>query len=1634
MLEEVLMRKGKSVSIIILIVTMLASIMLVACTTSCNHTHEFTFTVSQNATCTSEGSKHGVCSCGETMVVSIPKTEHTVVYGEGKDATCVEAGNTGAGYCTVCNAKVSDGEIISKLGHSYGEWEIVTASTEIVKGEKRRWCERCGRYEYAELPLAGHTYIKGETVAPSCDSKGYTVYHCTDCKDYYIDDFLPALEHTYSYYSIASNTCNEESYDMATCDVCGFTACLEIHPATGHSFGEWEVFTPCTCTQNGEETRKCQYCGETESRELISIGHDYVETIGEEIHFTCSICGEISHDESKVGLVNEIHLYEQPNAFEFYVLANGTGDYTEEYIRANLCVYNTIYVGTEVFEEKGLHNYSIEKISSNRFRIYVDSQNLYESSYTYSATVQSALSFEEYKTKKLTFTIDSEEKTIVEYNDEIKFLAKLERQNPGYNASEPVFDAESGLMYVTVWKTDGIEIGDILFIGDAENFEEIATLETEGHFAKVCEILPNDIEEYILVLGAPDEGEIFNNLDVYYEGAVDFSQAEDFNDQVAVEVANAFVSSEDFNKFLAASEHASQAYFAPRGLRVVPLTETELAKGLDIKPNYKIDGHKIIISIKGKIERTVELDEDDIVKTTGKFYINFTASLEIEFDVLLSYKIKKVLWWDKVPTQLDFCLTQKDTFKIDFEIGFDVSCSNLMSNFVYYDGAKPKTIHIASCHHVKRIKDESKIKKLTLDELEKAFKDSSYHCCKTCKPDKLHNLSTFVLNTNSKVVHTTVCPSRGNIAEGNFEYSKESLKTLIDKGYTTCGHCHPENNANFGFGEYLTQALSSADFGETLEKIKKWTNASDNHDLDDTIYITKMEFSISGPISVYFDISLVIDFELDIILKYNYESCTTNQYTMHLEWDKMQTNHTKVFEVLENELTLSGSMNAKIGLNTKLGLTLGGLSNWINVGMYIEGGFYSEAEGILHKDFLKDEFYAAAYFEAGVYVEVGVYYRFLSIKDEIKIEDSEIPLKRLGYDTIYYNYENEEFSVELTEKTYVIDLNEILVVKYYDLKEKKTGTILLTETSANGIDILFECENDNISWSGGVYSSDTKQYSPLVITVKDGSPCEIEEIFRIIVIGNSDWRDYKKGSVSVQLDSFEIEFEGVIHDVITLQEKQPTCTVTGLTEGSHCERCGEVFIAQEVINALGHVVIVDTAVEPTCTLAGLTGGSHCERCGETLVAQEVIGALGHVVIVDQAVEPTCTLAGLTEGSHCDRCSEVFAEQEIIDALGHNYGDSNQCGVCDYIDTQYFTFTLLSDDTYEVKAKDVNNIPAHVVIPSEYDNRAVTEIGWGAFSGSDNLRSIVIPNSIRRISAVALAYCNGLTSVNIPDSVTFIDVNAFDRCYNLTSITVDENNAKYKDIEGNLYSKDGKTLIQYAIGKSETSFIILDNVTHIGSYALAFSINLTTIVIPDSIISIGDYALYHCDNLASVVIGEGVVNIGKAVFYYCERLTNIEVNENNKNYKDIDGNLYSKDGTVLIQYVMGNTAKSFTVPDRITTIGDYALAHNYRLESFVVGNNVISIGERAFYNTYFSTIVIGGNVTSIGSYAFSACYYLTSVFYSGTVDDWQEITIGEYNEDLTNATRYYYSEQAPTEEGNFWHYDENGEIVVWGAQG
>ncbi|MBQ7580692.1 MAG: prolyl oligopeptidase family serine peptidase [Clostridia bacterium] len=119
----------------------------------------------------------------------------------------------------------------------------------------------------------------------------------------------------------------------------------------------------------------------------------------------------------------------------------------------------------------------------------------------------------------------------------------------------------------------------------------------------------------------------------------------------------------------------------------------------------------------------------------------------------------------------------------------------------------------------------------------------------------------------------------------------------------------------------------------------------------------------------------------------------------------------------------------------------------------------------------------------------------------------------------------------------------------------------------------------------------------------------------------------------------------------------PTCTTGGSFDGVvTCTVCGQQVSSTHVeLLPKGHTTVNQAAVAPTCTQSGLTKGSYCSVCGEVFEAQQTIAATGHNVVDDAAVAATCTTDGKTAGTHCSTCGEVFVAQQTIPATGHTPG-------------------------------------------------------------------------------------------------------------------------------------------------------------------------------------------------------------------------------------------------------------------------------------------------------------------------------------------------------------------------------------------
>ena len=256
---------------------------------------------------------------------------------------------------------------------------------------------------------------------------------------------------------------------------------------------------------------------------------------------------------------------------------------------------------------------------------------------------------------------------------------------------------------------------------------------------------------------------------------------------------------------------------------------------------------------------------------------------------------------------------------------------------------------------------------------------------------------------------------------------------------------------------------------------------------------------------------------------------------------------------------------------------------------------------------------------------------------------------------------------------------------------------------------------------------------------------------------------------------------------------------------------------------------------------------------------------------------------------------------------------------------------------------------------------VTSIGNYAFKDCGSLTSINIPERVTRIGRYAFYKCSSLTNINIPEGVTSIEDYTFYKCSSLTSINIPEgvtcigNYAFWgcEDIKGNLIIPNSVTRIgaqAFIYCRGLTGELKIPNsVTTIGSLAFCNCSGLTgSLVIPNSITSIGFEAFNECSGLTEVEIPDSVSNIGNYAFYRCNRLTDINVSSNNKDYSSMDGILFNKEKTTLIQCPEENEKNNYIIPSSVTRIEKYAFYKCRKLTgNIVISNSVISIGDDAF---------------------------------------------------------------------------------------
>ena len=455
--------------------------------------------------------------------------------------------------------------------------------------------------------------------------------------------------------------------------------------------------------------------------------------------------------------------------------------------------------------------------------------------------------------------------------------------------------------------------------------------------------------------------------------------------------------------------------------------------------------------------------------------------------------------------------------------------------------------------------------------------------------------------------------------------------------------------------------------------------------------------------------------------------------------------------------------------------------------------------------------------------------------------------------------------------------------------------------------------------------------------------------------------------------------------------KTATCVVKGEEERSCTCGASETRETNLDVNAhsFGAWELVNSG---TCTANGEEKRTCACGASETRATDKIAHAYGDWTTVKAATctangeeKRTCT-CGASETRSTEKIAHSYGSWTVVKAFGcYENGEEKRSCACGHSETRTIekSHTLQNDGTCAICRRQINGTNGIVYTLSD-DRQYYIVTGY---KGTE--KNIIIADEYNWLPVKVLAsgsISSNITGITVSASITDISNTAFD--YKVENITVSEANAVYKSIDGNLYSKDGKTLLKYAPGKTAESFEIPSTVTTVAEKA------------------------FDNYSIKNIFIPESVTNIAPMAFI--SKIESFTVSEDSTSYWSYNGNLYSKDGTILIRYASGKTDTSYTVgygirtiesyafygsenlisviiSDTVLTIGDGAFLGCTQLYSVQFGEELISIGKSAFENCFkLSAVVIPKNVTHIGDYAFKNCWAVSFVKIPKSVN-----TIGAY---------------------------------------
>ena len=262
---------------------------------------------------------------------------------------------------------------------------------------------------------------------------------------------------------------------------------------------------------------------------------------------------------------------------------------------------------------------------------------------------------------------------------------------------------------------------------------------------------------------------------------------------------------------------------------------------------------------------------------------------------------------------------------------------------------------------------------------------------------------------------------------------------------------------------------------------------------------------------------------------------------------------------------------------------------------------------------------------------------------------------------------------------------------------------------------------------------------------------------------------------------------------------------------------------------------------------------------------------------------------------------------------------------------------------------------------------LTAIYDEAFSNTP-IETLTLPRSVQTVVG-AFKGMAGLKTLHLgPNIGPGLLVGDFQYTPRLTTIDVDPDNANYTSDEGVLYTKDHSSLIAYPTAKNPGgSYAVLEGTTTIEQSAFE-NAQVATVTMPSTLRTIGSQAFTH-SHLTSLTLPDGFESAGYWAFAYAEKLTSVDIGGATSlpdgafiyarslasvNLRPDLGRLTMLDGSAL----MGTALTSLTLPDSVTSIGQWSLASNTSLTQLHLGAGLSSIGSGALSgDTALATVTV-----------------------------------------------------------------------------